>query len=179
MPISPVMTKADYHLTKYPLSRGFTLIELVTVIILIGILAVVITPKLVDVEHDAIDAKMRQTQAAVKEMVSLVRQKAEIGPLIESLDDSVADGSLQAVKLNGITLSVSPVDHYPHFTLFRHGTESSEINAVLDTASDYDQVWWAGGFYLYPRGISDEQSDHCFVFYDYQARKVEMEDSSC
>ncbi len=50
---------------------GFTLIEMIIVIVLIGILAIIVAPKLFDYSHDAEKARIKQTFAAFSSGIML------------------------------------------------------------------------------------------------------------
>ena len=57
-------------------SNGFTLIELIIVIVILGILAVVAAPRFIDVSKDATVASLNGMQGAVKSAVELTYGKA-------------------------------------------------------------------------------------------------------
>ncbi|WP_037471157.1 pilus assembly FimT family protein [Shewanella waksmanii] len=57
---------------------GFTLIELVVVIIVLGILAVVAAPKFINLKSDAVKANMEALEGALRSANSLVYSKAVI-----------------------------------------------------------------------------------------------------
>ncbi|XOV79576.1 MAG: prepilin-type N-terminal cleavage/methylation domain-containing protein [Aestuariibacter sp.] len=59
-------------------NKGFTLIELIIVIIILGILAVTAAPKFMDVSSDAQRATMQGMEGALKAAAQLIRAKAKI-----------------------------------------------------------------------------------------------------
>lgn len=57
---------------------GFTLIELIIVIVILGILAVTAVPKFIDISSDAHRATMKQLEGSLKEAIKLVYMKSVI-----------------------------------------------------------------------------------------------------
>ena len=78
--------------------NGFTLIELVVVIIILGILAVVAAPKYIDNSSDARKAVVEQTAGAIKEEIHMVNMKAQIHGIAENASGSVTVGN-QTINL--------------------------------------------------------------------------------
>lgn len=58
--------------------QGFTLIELVVVIIILGILAVTAAPKFINLSSDAYKAQLKGAEAAMKGAVTLFKSASEI-----------------------------------------------------------------------------------------------------
>lgn len=59
-------------------NQGFTLIELVVVIVLLGILAVTAAPKFIDLQSDANTATLQAVKASMQSASSLIRGKSLI-----------------------------------------------------------------------------------------------------
>jgi len=75
-------------------NNGFTLIELVIVIIVLGVLAVTVIPKFIHMKHDATSAVVQSASATLKAAIGLVNVRKEI------------DGSETSVNYNGNTITL-------------------------------------------------------------------------
>lgn len=73
-------------LMKMKKQTGFTLIELVIVIVILGVLAVTAAPKFLNLQDDARKAAAEGVAAAIKSAANLVYSKAVIAG-VESLDN--------------------------------------------------------------------------------------------
>ncbi|WP_220720223.1 prepilin-type N-terminal cleavage/methylation domain-containing protein [Agarivorans litoreus] len=131
--------------------QGFTLIELVIVIIILGILAVTAAPKFLNLQTDARASTIKGLEAAVKGGANLIYSKAAIAG-IESTSGDVSGA-------NGT--DVSTTFGYPNVAAFG----SDQIDGWLDLSTAEWTVTTSGaGATITPAGFTTS-SGACEVQY--------------
>lgn len=108
---------------KVSTQQGFTLIELIIVIVLLGILAVTAAPKFLNLQDDARDSVLEGIAGSLESASSIIYGKA----LVQ--DEAGATGT---VELNSTT-SVTAVFGYPN----------AEVAANFTSIVDYDTTEYA------------------------------------
>ena len=140
-------------------SAGFTLIELVIVIIILGILAVTAAPKFLNLQEDANKAAADGVRAAITSSAQLVYSKAVIKnvtstgdssesvtladgnevTLVYGYPDATANGVAKAVQIDGTWTSAAGTTTGPKTYIYKDAnskctvtyTEASKTNNIV------------------------------------------------
>lgn len=140
-------------------SAGFTLIELVIVIIILGILAVTAAPKFIDLQSDARESTLKGVEAAAESVASMAYSKSVI--------QGNETASSAQTTINGTSREM--VYGYPR---------ADEVVALLDInassaldATDTDFVYTATEYKveIWPSGGNYGTANKCSVTYENAA----------
>ncbi len=135
--------------------QGFTLIELVIVIVILGILAVTAAPRFINLQSDARDSTLDGMRASMETAASGIYAKSAISGV-----ETAATGSVSLTQ-GGSTVTVNTVYGYP-------AASSTDLGNVLNiNLSDWE---WesspaAGQIKLYPFGSYNDNTQNCYVQY--------------
>lgn len=142
---------------KLKTNKGFTLIELVVVIVILGILAATAAPKFIDLTGDARTSVMEGVQGSVNSAINLAYSKA----LVES--QTAAQG---AIEINGEFYDLA----YGYPTVAGRGdadgtsaTDGYSIENLIDLSSGSD-ITYDDSNGEFQHGTATD-SDNCKVTY--------------
>lgn len=152
---------------------GFTLIELVIVIVILGILAVVAAPRFLNLQTDSRVSALNGLKGALRETNDLIYGKSVILGTETLDDDGYFAWLIQQVADGNDEFKTSPITHYGYFSVSAQGN----LGRVLEDDSDWKEVraseadapsFALGGdasdsFFIYP--VNAELTVHCYVEY--------------
>ncbi|MGB6002121.1 MAG: prepilin-type N-terminal cleavage/methylation domain-containing protein [Thermoanaerobaculia bacterium] len=95
--------RASTHSSPGRQTSGFTLLELIVVVAIIGILATIAMPALKDVPRRAAEAVLKSDLRTFRDIID--QYKADKGTYPPSLEALVDDGYLRAIPMDPITKS--------------------------------------------------------------------------
>ncbi len=123
------MTMKSGRMSKQ--ASGFTLIELVIVITIIGILASVALPRLIDAQRDARVAKTNAIYGSIRSAVALARSRCELDLAGTAPSSTVVNCASVPPKVNMDGTMVDIVNRHPAAT-----AAGIEAAAALTPAAD-------------------------------------------
>ena len=134
----------------YVKQEGFTLIELIVVIVILGILAVTAAPKFIDLQGDARASALQGLAGAMKGAATLVHGKALVANKVSSSGDQyVCIGSTSQSSCNQSSKDAVQVK-----CGFPDATEDGILRALDGTFSKDGNSDWTYKFVTWPSGAT-------------------------
>ncbi|NQZ50243.1 MAG: prepilin-type N-terminal cleavage/methylation domain-containing protein [Moritella sp.] len=118
------MSKNIYKNTRYSKHKGFTLIELVIVIIVLGILAATAVPKFINLSAGTKAANLESIAGSMRSALQLVHAKAVI---------KGQDGSTGSIDINGTNIPL--INSYPSLNYGGFPAMNRQLKAWLEINS--------------------------------------------
>lgn len=163
---------------KMKRQTGFTLIELVIVIIILGILSVTAAPKFLDLQDDAKKATLQAMSGAMKTASDTIHAKALIAGTEDAASSTITLSNGQTVTIN---LGYPQHDWTNAWDELLDGTFGTANPCTSDfcydaseditgdvTATNHDGTT---AFIIYPRGKSN--TSKCYAYYAYDQNNSE------
>jgi MSHA pilin protein MshA len=159
--------------------KGFTLIELVVVIVILGILAVVALPRFINLESDASEAVMRSMQGSIESADKLIALKILLNPdRLNTNQNRFTLDNGQTIRVRGGMADGRWNNTFVHLLNFESIAQISSNNCTDDSLKwcvrqrganwfvnrGYATANTGRGFAIFPLGNNVNQQ-RCYVYF--------------
>jgi len=159
-------------------NKGFTVIELVVVIVLLAILTVVALPKFINLQDDANQAVMESMEAAIKSADTLIALKIRLTPeALNTAKNRFTLDSGQNIRVRGMLADGRWNNTFVHLVDIKGIGQISSNNCTDDSLEwcvrqrganwflnrGYSTLGTGRGFVIFPLGNNVNQ-DRCYIY---------------
>ena len=166
--------------------KGFTLIELVLVIGILGILGVAVAPKFISIQDEAMLATMMAMKGAIKSAETIVAMKIQIRPdKLNARKNTFTLSNGQKIRVKGGLPDGrwnGTFAHLVDFEAIKQVSSNNCTNTALKWCVRQKRATWFSrrgytsissgrGFVIFPVGKNSNR-DSCYIYYINQNDKI-------